>query len=149
MISGNLKDLKNFVDIDIVNIINTFIKEVRFGNVDLNQWKYFDGIDYLKAIPLNKSNKQDDVKEYHKEYTDIHITISGTDTIFIGNVVTEVIEEYQVLNDYSLVNSVTEISEKIFPDNFVIIKPKTLHCNILEGQDPLKIVIKIKEKCQK
>jgi YhcH/YjgK/YiaL family protein len=149
MITGKLEDLKDFIEIDIFNTIMAFISEVKSGEAEINQWKFFDENQFLKAVTLNKSNKQDDVKEYHKAYTDIHITLSGVDTIFIGNHATEIIEEYQELKDYSLVKAVSVSSKKIFPNNFAFIKPKVIHCNVLEDQDPLKVVIKIKEKCQK
>jgi beta-galactosidase beta subunit len=149
MITGKLEDLKDFIEINTFNTIMAFISEVRSGKAEINKWHCFDENQFLKAVPLNKSNKQDDVKEYHKIYTDIHITLSGVDTIFIGNRIDEIVEEYQELSDYSLVKALSVSSKKIFPNHFAIIKSKVLHCNVLEDQDPLKVVIKIKEKCQK
>jgi beta-galactosidase beta subunit len=142
MKTGKLDDLKNNIDIDFFNKIMNFVEIVKLNNVSIGEWNMLSE-DSLKAIVLNKSNTDSNIKEYHKVYTDVHITIHGLDTMFFGNKIIETVDEYQENGDYSLVKSETIGSNKIFPNYFMLLKPEEIHCNIL-NENSLKVVIKIK-----
>lgn len=142
MITGKLDDLKNHIDIEFFNKIISFVKNAKSNDVTIGEWNLLNE-DSLKAIVLNKSNTETDVKEYHKVYTDVHITLDGLDTMFIGNQITETVDEYQENGDYSLVRSETIDSNEILPNHFMLLKPEEIHCNIL-NENSLKVVIKIK-----
>lgn len=142
MITGKLEDLKDFIDFDNFNKIVNFVESAKSNNVKVGEWNFLNDAS-LKAIVLNKSNMETDVKEFHKIYTDVHITIIGVDTLFLGNEISEIVEEYQENGDYSLVKSETIASNEIYPNHFGILNPEEIHCNILQ-ENSLKVVVKIK-----
>ncbi len=144
MTTGEFNDLKNFMKEENFHRVTDYIKEVKTNDAGLNEWVFFDGDELVKAIALNKSNYREDVKEFHKAYADIHITISGEDTIFTGDKVTEIIEPYQETGDYALVRSQSVAISKILPGCFAHIPPNEIHANELAGKNPLKVVIKLK-----
>ena len=144
MTTGELNELKNFMKADSFHKVIAYIEQVKEKTAGISEWVFFDGEEVVKAIALNKSNYKETVKEFHKTYTDIHITISGVDTIFTGDQVTGVIEPYQESGDYSLVQSPSVTASKILPGHFAVIPPNEIHSNELAGESPLKVVIKLK-----
>lgn len=149
MILDSLNNLSKYIDAESFNIILLHLEKLKSGEEELNSWKVFDEDSNLKAIALNNSGDHDALKEYHKIYTDIHITIQGTDVMFIGNEISETQEEYDESKDYGLVKSPTVSSATLLKDNFALIKPNILHCNILDKPNSLKLVVKIKNLCPK
>ena len=144
MITGKLNELEAYMDAESMHKILTFTEQIKSGEIGANEWFFFDADRSFKAIALHKSNYQAEVKEFHKIYTDIHIPIKGTDTIFTGVEIKEVIEPYQDNNDYCLVRSESETFTEIPPGYFALLKPEEIHSSLLSGKYAVKAVIKIK-----
>lgn len=121
--------------------VNEFIKSVKNKNIEFDKWYCLDENEKIKALLLNKSNSNSDIKEYHKLNTDIHITIKGKDRIYIGSSDYIEIDNKIDENDYCLVNSKTINEFSVNENEIVIINPGVIHCNILE-KESIKIVIK-------
>lgn len=143
MIEGTLQELKMHLGERSFGLLMSYIEKTKAQPGSVGEWTFFDDEKLAKAILLNKSNYKEGVKEYHKAFTDLHITLYGSDTIFTGEDVIETIEAYQQAGDYALVNAPTTGSSIINPDNFAIIVPNQIHANELKGDNPLKIVCKL------
>ena len=148
MIKGKFEDLTQLIGLESFDKVAYFIAQLKLGSIGANQWVYFDHQQYFKAIGLATSNLNDSVKEYHKKFSDIHILIKGSDDIFLGENVLEVVEPYQEALDYSLVKATTSGIINIIPGDFVIIEPEEIHCNVI-AENSLKLVVKIIRKWQK
>jgi len=148
MIKSKFEDLAGLIELEDFNKIAHFIAQLKSGSVEAGQWIYFDEQQYFKAIGLTTSNLNDSVKEYHKIFSDIHILLKGSDDIFLGENVLEVVEPYQEALDYSLVKATTSGIINIIPGDFVIIEPEEIHCNVI-AENSLKLVVKIIRKWQK
>ncbi len=110
----------------------------------VNEWEFFDDEVLVKAVALSRSNYREGVLEFHKSYTDLHITIEGLDIMYTSHEISETIEPYQEAGDYALVLSPTLNANKIPPGHFILIPPNEIHANQLEGENPLKVVFKLK-----
>lgn len=144
MTTGAFNELETMMKASSFQLLEQFVDRVKKGAVPVLEWEYFNGDELEKAIVLNKSNYQEKIKEYHRAFTDIHITLSGEDTIFLGDEISAITEPYQENGDYCLVESPTVNTARIPPGHFAILKPTEIHSNLLAGNNPLKVVIKFK-----
>ena len=144
MKTGTFNLLEATMKAESFQLLQRYIERVKQGTVPVLEWEYFNGEELEKAILLNKSNYNEHIKEYHKAFTDIHITISGEDIIYLGEAITTVAEPYQENGDYCLVESPTTSTAQIPPGHFAILKPTEIHSNLLSGENALKVVIKFK-----
>lgn len=142
MISGNIVDLKNYIDAKKAQLIISFLEELKSSDMKIGEWIFLS--DDLKVLLLDKSNYVKGVYEAHKVYKDVHIVIKGLDTLHFAN--QEISNESKVYDeqaDYSLFNSEDLFSVKLLPNSFTIINQNEQHTNQIEDSLTLKLVAKI------
>ncbi|MBC8883223.1 YhcH/YjgK/YiaL family protein [Flavobacterium piscinae] len=138
---NKMEALHSFFNQNELDFIKKNILRVKQNQINFGEWFIYD--ESLKLILLNSSNLNDEVKEFHKINTDVHLTISGKDTFYIGDDFYEVLEDNLNDQDYCLVKSNTEHLVEIYENQFVIVKPGIIHCNVLD-KEAIKLVIKKK-----
>jgi len=134
-------ELSSFINEQDSFMITNFITN-NYKNSKTNEWIQINK--NLKCILLNGFNYKENVFEFHQKYMDIHITIKGKDIIYIGDSdINSIIEEYNTVLDYSLVN--TQKSEEYLVEEMecIIISPHIIHSNKFFQENTNKIVFKI------
>ena len=138
-----LSNIGSFFNQNEIDFINKIVNLTKENKIEFGKWNCFDENDNLKIIALNRSNANDDVKEYHRKYIDFHLTISGLDTIYIGEKDFVEIENNVKEQDFCLVRSNTVQKFELNSNEFLILNQGVFHCNVLD-KDSIKLVIKKK-----
>jgi len=142
MFFGKIEALKQYISSDCFMGVSNLLSKSLKGEIPFNEWILLEN--EMKAILLDKSNKAADTMEFHKLFSDIHITIQGRDIIYTCDNCSEVIQEYQEMVDYGLYKATDSINEFINDaGHFVLIGRDEAHCNIL-NEHSIKLVIKLK-----
>ncbi|ATA72535.1 MULTISPECIES: YhcH/YjgK/YiaL family protein [Capnocytophaga] len=122
------------------------IKQTNFLNLELGKIE-FDGEDvfFINAEPecLSKENQ---VLEYHQKYLDIHVLLTGEETIGWKSL-TDCKHEKKAFNteeDYGLYEDQPTTYVTLQPKHFAIVYPEDAHAPIIGQGKIRKIVVKIK-----
>lgn len=133
--------LNSFFNQNELDFINKNILLAKQKQINFGEWFIYD--ENLKLVLLNSSNLNDEVKEFHNINTDFHFTITGKDTFYFGDDLYVVLEDNLNDQDYCLVKSNTNQLIEIHENQFVIVKPGIIHCNVLD-KEAIKLVVKKK-----
>jgi YhcH/YjgK/YiaL family protein len=141
MTTGHINKLGEVLPMASVKKLVDFLGQAT--SIEPGGWTFFADSHLEKAIVLNKSNYQQGQMEYHRRYADLHITITGTDTIFLSGEGVD-ITAYDQQGDYALV-SVSSFQQHAVPaQNFMLLLPHEIHTNQL-AEGALKVVFKVKQ----
>ncbi len=143
MITGKLQELQDHLTAEEYQSVHDFVEKAKSDGIIANDWNPISVGRIERAIVLNERGSEPHMKEFHKIFSDIHITIEGLDKLFIGTQIDEVISEYDEDKDFSLVKSPTTTTLELKPIEFALIRPGLLHINSL-GKDSRKIVFKLR-----
>ncbi len=143
MKTGKFQELQDHLSHEEYQAVHDFVEKVKAGSVDANQWNDISIGKIDRAIVLTEKGQEPQVKEYHRKFADIHITVDGLDKMFIGTEILEVVSPYDDEKDFELVKSPTTTTLVLTPIEFALISPKIIHINSL-GKDSRKVVVKVK-----
>ena len=84
--------------------------------------------------------------EYHQKYLDIHILLTGKETIGWKNLSDCKVEKqaFDVENDYGLYQDAPTTYVTLHPNEFAIVYPEDAHAPIIGEGKIRKLVVKIK-----
>lgn len=109
----------------------------------------FDNNEYINVVEYNTDEKNGDVFEAHRIYTDIHYLLSGEESIeFCDKKDSEFYKEYDSLNDSELVNCRRYERMRYSAGEFIEILPNEPHmAGYYEEEKSAvkKAILKIKE----
>lgn len=90
--------------------------------------------------------KEAQVLEYHQKYLDIHILLTGKETIGWKNLSDCKVEKqaFDVENDYGLYQDAPTTYVTLHPNEFAIVYPEDAHAPIIGEGKIRKLVVKIK-----
>lgn len=140
MIFDCLKNIKNYSSlIEFSDLIFEYLEKA--SSIAFSEW--IEVSPSIKFIKLN-SFSSDDLYEFHKAYTDIHITLQGIDEISIGSKKNlELVKEFNSHADYQQCKTKKIASLQNTPDFFCAIFPNEPHRNTFIQQNSHKIVFKL------
>lgn len=142
MTKGIFKELNDHLEENEVKSIEFHISQVRLNKITVGEWINLENTK-LKVILLNSSNYSEGIFELHQNYIDIHITIKGEDSFYIGeNKDAELSTSYSKEFDYALYKTTIKEHFKIAEGSFVLIMPKVLHINQFKNNATTKLVVK-------
>ena len=137
-----LKEIKSHIGSEAFIFLQDLLANPSLTAAHNGQWIHFSENKPLKCVVLTQSVTSIEVMEYHRQHTDIHVTLIGKDTIYVGESVTETVKEFDSVEDYGLVKVRRSEEYVILPRSFMLIKPTVYHVNQLE-QGAVKLVFKI------
>ncbi len=90
--------------------------------------------------------KENQVLEYHQKYLDIHVLLTGEETIGWKNLrdCTQEKKAFDAENDYGLYADMPSTYITLYPGQFVIVYPEDAHAPIIGNGKIRKLVVKIK-----
>lgn len=91
-------------------------------------------------------SKEEQVLEYHQKYLDIHILLTGEETIGWKNLsdCTQQKKAFDVENDFGLYSDIPTTYLTLQPGQFAIVYPEDAHAPIIGNGKIRKLVVKIK-----
>ena len=136
-----VSELQEYLGNDAYSFLLKLQEDTESARAYVGKWIFFSEETTSKCIVLDQSATSAEVMEFHKEYVDIHVTLSGRDTMFFGEEIIKHLKEYDIEGDFGLVK-VNRIREQVISEgHFLLIEPDLPHVNIL-NTGSLKVVFK-------
>ena len=151
MIINKIENIAIYKDLipnweEVEFFLNSDFSSLEAGKHDISPNLKVVKIDYT----FNKESGHFSLLESHKSFMDIHITLSGEDSIVYKNAKNceQVHTAYQEQDDYILYNDKYE-GKVTLPENyFCIIDPTIAHMALMDEGDVVKLVFKTKINSQ-
>lgn len=138
-----VSDINRFLGLNALHYLHELLNQVDTNDYQIGKWKFFSEDICSKCVILNKSSETPEIMEYHKEYSDIHITLLGRDKMLVGGEVSEIVQDYSRDSDFGLVKVENFKEQLISKGEFILLEPEIPHVNLLEPGS-IKVVFKIK-----
>lgn len=143
MISDKVERLTIYRSIPLASAIQQFIVSGEKDKLGAGQWTQLQ--DGLKVILLDFSNYREGILETHRNFFDLHVTLSGCDLMNVSEYSTLLTEqEYDNDHDYALWKGDTQVIFRLEPLSFLFLMPHEAHNNTFLEQGTRKFVFKIK-----
>lgn len=115
--------------------------EKEMNHLAFEEW--FELSPQLKVIKLNRCSTTEDF-EFHKKYTDVHLTTAGVDEILLGDHVNaSLVASFDEAKDYQLVHTKTVTAVKSCQGFFTALLPGEIHRNSFLKPYTTKLVFKL------
>ncbi|GEM_PF-4433480 len=141
----HLDEIKSHIGCEAFIFLQDLLANPSSAEAYIGKWVHFSENKPVKCILLAQSASSKEVMEYHNQYSDIHVTLSGKDRMYVGENVKETIKNFDSVEDYGLVKVRKSKKYLIRSGSFMLIKPGVLHVNLLES-GAIKVVFKLKKK---
>lgn len=134
--------LSSFLTIKQKSLIEDLISDYELALSLVGKWMDLNDDGTLRAIVLDSSNDKLDLLELHLKYCDLHITLFGSDIIYLGSEKYEEVKAYLPADDVKLVR-VSHIEHyRVDAGYFALINTGIAHTNVLTPGS-LKMVVKL------
>ncbi|MDB2403951.1 YhcH/YjgK/YiaL family protein [Schleiferiaceae bacterium] len=134
--------LSSFLTIKQKSLIEDLISDHELALSLVGKWMDLNDDGTLRAIVLDSSNDKLDLLELHLKYCDLHITLFGSDIIYLGSEKYEEVKAYLPADDVKLVR-VSHIEHyRVDTGYFALINTGIAHTNVLTPGS-LKMVVKL------
>lgn len=150
MIFGNIHQPQTYNYLpSILKQAVTYFKQTNMLDIPVGRYELEKNLLYVNVMEFDTGLAEQKQAEVHKEYIDIQFLISGEERIFFGleNSKNMTSKEYDVINDYYLVSSISSESELLLlPGMFAIFLPEQPHkpgCCIDNSMPLKKAVMKM------
>ncbi|MFB2871356.1 N-acetylneuraminate anomerase [Aeromonas jandaei] len=131
MILGNIHQPQTYSYLSpILKQAISYLKQTDMYNLPVGRYELEKELLYVNVMEFDTNFSEQKQAEVHREYIDIQFLISGQERIFLGleNTTNPVFKEYDEINDYYLVSSISCESELLLsPGMFAIFFPEQPH----------------------
>ena len=157
MILGNIKDFVNFEDIKlsygVSSVLASYIEQALNALKDKNAGDKFIILEnkvFASVEEHDTYESNERYPEYHKDFLDVHIVLSGDESIGFRPLKltdTDIVkEEYDNKKDLGFVENKNINYVNLFPGNFAVFYPLELHkplCKVTNQEHVKKIILKV------
>ena len=134
--------LSSFLTTKQISFIEDLMSDRELALSSVGKWIDLTDDGTSRAIVLDSSNNKLDLLEIHLKYCDLHITLFGSDLIYLGSERYEEVTAYLPDDDVKLVRVSHMKHYRVDAGYFALINTGIAHTNVLTPGS-LKIIVKL------
>jgi len=146
MIKDQLLNFDKYVEMNKnFKTVKDFLDKNELANLEEKVYE-LDGENCYAIVTSVKGKSKEEAKlEAHKKYIDIHVTLSGLDTIGWKDIkaCSALLVEYDPKGEYELYNDLPENYISVEPGDFAVFFPEDTHAPLISDEIVKKIVFKV------
>jgi beta-galactosidase beta subunit len=134
--------LSGFLTVKQKSFIEDLMSDHELALSSVGKWIDLTDDGTSRAIVLDSSNDKPDLLELHLKFCDLHITLFGSDLIYLGSERYEEVNAYLPDDDFKLVRVSNMEHYRVDAGYFALINTGIAHTNVLTPGS-LKMVVKM------